>query len=434
VSDELARLVRAAQGEHRLPSVAAAVVVRGEPVLEIAIGRTDDAEDREATLATQYRVGSITKTFTAAAVTALVDEGKLGLDDPLGGHVPEVGDRPLTVRRALSHSSGLQREVPGNAWETLAFPSTAELLSDLDRAEQVLEPGAWWHYSNLAYVLLGEVVARVSGLPYERFVEERLLRPLGLDRTGWNPVEPVASGYYVDPYSGVLRTEADISETSAAGGLWSTVGDLCRWGAWLRAREPMHAVQVMADPDSWLLAHGLGLMLHRRGDRILYGHDGAMPGFLASLVCSRPDDVQTAVLTNASTPAAAVTELGLGLAERTIELHPREPELWRGHEEPPAEIAEILGVWWSEGSQFVFSWRDGRLEARVVGASPRVRPSVFEPDGGGRYRVVSGRERGELLEVVRDGGGTVTKLYWATYPFTREPGTFGPPPQRLPER
>jgi CubicO group peptidase (beta-lactamase class C family) len=425
VSEDLSRLVREAQSEHRLPSVVVGVVVRGEPVLELAIGTADDAEGRAPTPDTQYRIGSITKTFTAAAVMALADEGRLALDDRLGEHVPEVGDRPLTIRRLLSHSSGLQREPPGNAWETLEFPSVPELLGRLDEVEQVLEPGVAWHYSNLAFSLLGELVTRVSGVTYQQFVEERLVAPAGLARTSWQPADPRASAYYVDPYSGVLRREADIAETSAAGGLWSTAGDLCRWGAWLRDREAMHVVQVMADPDSWLLAHGLGLMLHRRGDLVLYGHDGAMPGFLAALICSRAEDVQTAVLTNATTPAAAVTGLGLRLAERAIELHPREPELWRGHEPPPAEIAELLGVWWSEGEQFVFDWRDGRLEARPTGASPRVKPSVFEAEGDGSFRVVSGRERGERLEVDRDESSAVVKLYWATYPFTREPQIFG---------
>jgi hypothetical protein len=184
----------------------------------------------------------------------------------------------------------------------------------------------------------------------------------------------------------------------------------------------MHVVQVMADPERWLLAHGLGLMLYRRGDRVLYGHDGAMPGFLASFMCSHEEDVQAAVLANATTPAIAVTELALTLAARAIELHPREPELWRGEEVPPPEIEPLLGIWWSEGSQFVFSWHDGHLEARLSWS--RQKPSVFEPEGAG-FRVVSGRERGERLEVARDESGAVTKLYWATYPFTREPTTFG---------
>ena len=426
MSDELARVVREAQSEHRLPSVSAAVVVRGAPALEVAIGFADAAADREATVATQYRIGSITETFTAAAVMALVDEGKVVLDDPLGGYLAEAGDRLLTIRRLLSHSSGLQREPPGNVWETFVFPTMPELLERLDETEQVLEPGVAWHYSNLAFVLLGEVVERVSGLSYQQFVEERLLGPSGLSRTTWEPAEPVARAYYVDPYSGVLRPEADITETSAAGGLWSTAVDLCRWGARLRDQNAMHVVQVMADPDSWLLAHGLGLMLRRRGDRVFYGHDGAMPGFLAALVCSQAEDVHAAVLANASTPALPVTELAFRLVERAIEQDPREPELWRGHEPPPDGIAEILGPWWSEGVQFVFSWRDGHLEARRVGAPARARPSVFEADGRDAYRVSSGRERGERLEVVRDEAGAVDRLYWATYPFTRQPELFGP--------
>ena len=87
---------------------------------------------------------------------------------------------------------------------------------------------------------------------------------------------------------------------------------------------------------------------------------------------------------------------------------------------------ELLGVWWSEGDQAVFSWRDRHLEAQVVGAPERVKPSVFEQEGPDRYRVAAGRERGELLEVVRDDSGAVVKLYWATYPFTRRPQLFGP--------
>jgi CubicO group peptidase (beta-lactamase class C family) len=427
VSD-LERLVREAQSEHRLPSVSAAVVARGEKVLELAIG-VADSDGAEPTPDTQYRVGSITKTFTAAAVLTLVDEGKVGLDDPLGRHVAAAGDRPLTVRRLLSHASGLQREPVGNVWETFDFPTMPELLATLDEAEQVLEPAAWFHYSNLAYALLGEVVSQTSGRPYAEFVQERLIAPLGLRRTSWERAEPAARGYFVDPYSGVLRPEGDIEGSggvSAAGDLWSTPGDLCTWGAWLRDQEPMHAVQIMADPCQWLLAWGLGLQLHRRGDRILYGHGGAMPGFLAGLACAREEDVQACVLTNGSTPGAAVEGLALALADRASELHPREPSLWHPGEAPPPEIEELLGQWWTEGTQIVLSWNGGRLEARLVAAPARVKPSVFEQVATDRYRIVSGRERGERLNVLRDEQGAVTKLLMATYPLTRAPETFGP--------
>jgi CubicO group peptidase (beta-lactamase class C family) len=398
-------------------------------VLELAIGIADGGAGQDATPDTQYRIGSITKTFTAAAVMALVDEGKVGLDDLLGRYVPDAGDRPLTIRRLLSHASGLQREPVGRVWETFRFPSMEELLATLDQTEQVLGPGAYFHYSNLAYALLGQVVAEASGTAFEQFVADRLLGPVELDRTGFDRAEPAAVGYYVDPHSGVLRPEAElrrIDGVSAAGDLWSTTGDLCRWGAWLRDRESMHAVQIMADPTSWLLAWGLGLILYRRSDRIFYGHDGAMPGHLASLVCSRDEDVQACVLTNSSTGSAAVMELALKLAETAIEQSPRVPELWRGHEPPPPEIEELLGIWWSEGDQIVLSWRDGHLEARNPTSPARVKPSVFAAEADDLYRVVSGRERGERLEVVRDESGAVTRLYLATYPLTRQPELFGP--------
>ena len=104
-----------------------------------------------------------------------------------------------------------------------------------------------------------------------------------------------------------------------------------------------------------------------------------------------------------------------------------ERERWAPEESPPAEIAPLLGRWWSEGDETIFSWRGGRLEARMAD-SPRERdPSVFEPEGEDRFRVVSGRERGEVLRVARDEAGEAVKLYWATYPFTRTPEVFGPP-------
>ena len=94
-----------------------------------------------------------------------------------------------------------------------------------------------------------------------------------------------------------------------------------------------------------------------------------------------------------------------------------------GPEVDPA-VRPLLGRWWSEGSEFVFSWSDGALSAAVAGAAHRP-PAVFAADGHDQWRVVSGREAGELLRVVRDDGGAVTRLHWATYAFTREARVFG---------
>jgi CubicO group peptidase (beta-lactamase class C family) len=429
------RLVLEAQSAGRLPSLSAAVFRAGELVWSDAVGLGDVEQRIEVTADTQYAVASITKTFTAAALLQLRDEGNLDLEDPLSRHLPEAAHGTPTLRRMLSHASGLQREPPGEIWETLEFPDEEELLRGLEEAEQVLPPAAAWHYSNLAYALLGHVVARVSSVPFRDYVQDRLLGPLGLERTTWGPTPPAALPYFVEPYSDAVRREPvlGLGGKSGESGLYSTVGDLARWGAFLcdpdesvlaeSSVSEMHDLQVMAEAD-WTRGWGLGIELWRRGDRIFGGHTGGFPGFLSILLYSRRERIGAVLLANTSR-WAKLSATGLDLAEAALEELPPELEPWAPEEPPPDEILPLLGRWWSEGDEVIFGWRRGKLEARLAAAPPEREPSVFEPEGEDRFRTVSGRERGELLRVVRDDAGGVVRLYWATYPFTRAPEIFG---------
>jgi CubicO group peptidase (beta-lactamase class C family) len=429
------RLVLEAQSAGRLPSLSAAVFRACELVWSDAVGLGDVEQRIEVTADTQYAVASITKTFTAAALLQLRDEGKLDLEDPLSRHLPEAAHGTPTLRRMLSHASGLQREPPGEIWETLEFPDEEELLRGLEEAEQVLPPAAAWHYSNLAYALLGHVVARVSSVPFRDYVQDRLLGPLGLERTTWGPTPPAALPYFVEPYSDAVRREPvlGLGGKSGESGLYSSVGDLARWGAFLcdpdesvlaeSSVSEMHDLQVMAEAD-WTRGWGLGIELWRRGDRIFGGHTGGFPGFLSILLYSRRERIGAVLLANTSR-WAKLSATGLDLAEAALEELPPELEPWAPEEPPPDEILPLLGRWWSEGDEVIFGWRRGKLEARLAAVPPEREPSVFEPEGEDRFRTVSGRERGELLRVVRDDAGGVVRLYWATYPFTRAPEIFG---------
>jgi CubicO group peptidase (beta-lactamase class C family) len=430
------RLVLEAQRAGRLPSVSAAVFRGDEVAWSEAVGLADVEHGVEASPDTQYALASITKTFTAVSVLQLRDEGKLDLDDPLSKHLPEATHGTPTLRRMLAHASGLQREPPGEIWETLAFPGEEELLRGLEEAEQVLPPMAAWHYSNLAYSLLGVVVARITGTAYRDHVQQRLLGPLGLERTTWGPSEGAALPYFVEPYSDSVRREPvlELGGKGGESGLYGTAGDIARWGAFLCEPDDsvlkassvaeMHDLNVMAEPD-WTLGWGLGIELWRRGERIFGGHTGGYPGFLSILCYSRRERLGAVLLTNAGNwPKLSPT--GLELAEAALEELAPELEPWRPEQAPPPEIAPLLGRWWSEGDETIFSWRDGKLEARLAAAPPERAPSIFESEGDDRFRVASGRERGETLRVVRDEGGEVVKLYWATYPFTRSPEVFGP--------
>ena len=428
---ELHRILATAQSEQRLPSVSAALVRNGEVVWTEALGIQEPGVP--ATPDLQYRIGSITKTFCAVAIMQLRDEDRLSLEDPVGIHLPDVPQQGPTIRRMLAHTSGLQREPPGEIWETLKPPSREELLTSLAEAEMILAPGLAFHYSNLAYALLGEIVARLTGRRFEEVADERILGPLGLTRTTWRREEPWARGYFVDPWDERLREEADFEPdaTQAVGGLWSTVGDLARWAAFFCEPDPavlkpetveeMLSVQVIRDAR-WRFGHGLGLMLYRQGDRVYAGHGGAMPGYLTGVVFSRPEKIGAIVLTGASATADP-EETALALCEKALELDPPLPEPWEPGEAPPEELTGVPGRWWSEGEEFVFRFRKGRLEAQIPRSS--LPPGVFERVDRDLYRTVEGRERGETLRLVRDEAGTVVKLYWATYPFTRAPETFG---------
>ena len=163
----------------------------------------------------------------------------------------------------------------------------------------MLPSGARFHYSNLAYALLGIVVERVSGVSYKDYVRERLLGPLGLERVSFEPEPPAAKGYLAQPYAdGVWDTVGvETGAWASAGQLWGTAGDVCRWGAFLadpdesvlakKSAEEMRTVQAIDDHERWLSGYGLGLQLRREGDRILAGHGGSMPGFIARLFFSR---------------------------------------------------------------------------------------------------------------------------------------------------
>jgi len=427
---ELEQLVRREQRDKRLPSIAAAVTRAGEPVWETAVGAADVRAEREATPDTQYRVGSITKTFTAAAIMQLRDAGKLDLEDRLDSYIEGAAHVP-TLRRLLSHTSGLQRETQDDAWLRAQFAAVPELVETFDRAEQVLPPGARFHYSNLAFALLGIVVERVSGVPYREYVEQRLLRPLGLARTSFDPQEPAATGYLVQPYVEAAWEETPVQTGAwiAAGQLWGTVRDLCRWAAFLAEPDEsvlrretvaeMRTVQSIDDHTRWTGGYGLGLMLRRQGERIFAGHGGSMPGFIAGVYVSPSDKVAAAVLTNSS--SAAVGDLVLALVAATAARWPVPPEPWRVEQPPPDEVVPLLGIWFMEGDQVVIRWRDGALEARFPDDPEWTEPAVLRREGDDRWRIASGWEHGELLRVERDGGGTVTRLVLAGYPVTREP-------------
>src|SRR5690242_13999170 len=190
------RLLAELQRRERIPGVCAAVVRPDRAPWLASVGQATSGVAAGA--ATQFSLGSITKTFTATLVLRERDAGRLDLDDPVAAHLDVPRHGGLTIRRLLSHTSGLQREPPGDVWDTLEMPTAAELVAGLAEAEAVSAPGRRWHYSNLAYALLGEIVARTAGVPWAEALARDLLRPLGLAGIGVEPGPDAADGFLVE--------------------------------------------------------------------------------------------------------------------------------------------------------------------------------------------------------------------------------------------
>ncbi|MBO0839522.1 MAG: beta-lactamase family protein, partial [Sciscionella sp.] len=353
------------QSGRRVPSIVAGLCSAGRLSFTGARGAVDG---EPPTAGTQYRIGSITKSFIAVLIMRLRDDGKLALDDRLGKYLPDTRFGDATIAQLLSHTAGVTAEPPGPWWERTAGGDFSALQGGLADERFRHRPGARFHYSNVGFALLGELVARLRGADWVKVLRREILAPLGMRRTTPSPEPPHARGWAVHPYADVLLPEP-LSETGAmapAGQLWSTVTDLASWARFLGGDTgdvlsvdtlaEMRHPSAVDDVNSMGAGYGLGLMLHRVDqptvghgveDRILFGHNGTMPGFLASLVVDPITGTAAVTLANC-TAGPSMPQLADDLITIADRLEPPLPTPWW-----PADIdgdidsalLELTGTW-----------------------------------------------------------------------------------------
>jgi CubicO group peptidase (beta-lactamase class C family) len=236
------------EGKH-IPGVAYGVVAGGELIHSRGIGSLRVGETAPPDADSVFRIASMTKSFTAATVLSLRDEGRLSLDDPIGRHVPELADlplptadsRPLTVRQLLTMSAGLATDDPwGDRQQGLDLAAFSELLRG--PLTFAWAPGTRFEYSNLGYGILGRLITNVAGAEYRDVVRERVLRPLGMDSTGYLeaevPPERLAHGYLWRDDAYVEEPLDPYGALASMGGIFTSVRDLARWVAFFTDAFP----------------------------------------------------------------------------------------------------------------------------------------------------------------------------------------------------
>lgn len=315
-ADNVDDYIEAQLRQLHIPGLSLAVVRDGRMAKQHAYGLANVELNVTVTQDTIFEIGSITKQFTATAMMMLVEEGRVGLDEKLSKYLDGVPEAwgGVTIRHLLTHSSGIHNYLltPG-LFEATARPGQSH--DDIARLfftrlqELDFQPGATWAYSNTGYLLLGNVIEKVSGKSYWEFLEERIFKPLGMkaSRSG----EPTAiitgraAGYAWTGSS--FKNRGALTENAyGAGSIVSTAGDMAKWdaalyGEKLLKRSSLNQMWTPAKAADGALApfnYGFGWFVDTYHGRRVVAHTGGTPGFSSALYRFVDDKLTVIILTN----------------------------------------------------------------------------------------------------------------------------------------
>jgi D-alanyl-D-alanine carboxypeptidase len=322
----------AAIKEQRTAGVSVAVVKNGRTLVTKGYGFADLENDVPATPATVYRIGSVTKQFTSAAIMRLMEQGKLSLDDTLQKFFPNFptqGNR-VTVRHLLNHTSGIKSYTSlGPKWARVIrldlVPDSVVALFANEPFD--FKPGDAYRYNNSAYFLLGMIIEKLSGKTYGQHLQDEFFTPLGLESTIYCDQAPIikhrAQGYATRPGGGFINAEPlSMTQPYAAGSLCSTVTDLVAWTQALSSGKVVSpaSYKLMTTPVSLNngnpITYGFGLGTGTLGGHRQVSHNGGINGFVSELHLYPDDSVITVVLTN--TGALTAIQLERLIARRAL--------------------------------------------------------------------------------------------------------------------
>jgi len=303
-------LASSAIAAKKIVGIGIGVMKKGEIILAAGYGDADVENKIKATEHTIFRIGSITKQFTAAGILLLAERGKLSLDDEITKYFPDfpVNGQHITLERLLSHTAGLKRNFE-NYMASNPNDTHEQFVALFGHDPLRFPPGEMFKYSNRDYYILGTILEKVSGQSYLDFVQQNIFKPAGLNET-YNMADPSISkprafGYRIQDGQFTKDEDPDMKPMFSTGAIGSTVTDLLKWQtalvhnkvlsqeSWRRMTKPVTLNNGSA------AEYGLGLFVSQLDGHPRIHHGGYVTGFRAELSYFPDDDVTVAILCNA---------------------------------------------------------------------------------------------------------------------------------------
>jgi D-alanyl-D-alanine carboxypeptidase len=295
-----------------------------------------------------YRIGSITKMFTALMLEQLVDAGKVRLSDPVEKYFPEVkavqgrypDAPPITLIQLATHTSGLGRE-PDNIEAATTGPVSdwqKTLIAALPQLHYQFEPGMRFFYSNIGFAILGAALSRASGESYVEYVPKHIFEPLGMSHSALERnaqiLPHLSKGYQLAGPNGEVDSETPQREHEAGrgykvpnGAIYTTVGDLARFASFLMGQGPESVLktgsldrfqrQLAVPADIGLTSgYGLGFQVDRRDNYVAFGHGGAVAGYTSMLLLNRAKGIGVIVFSSGAANPGSLAERSLDMLSK----------------------------------------------------------------------------------------------------------------------
>ena len=315
------------------PGASVLVMKEGETLHEAGYGLANVEWGVPVTPDTVFRVGSITKQFTGAAIMLLEQRGALSVHDPITKYLPDYPTHGhlITIENLLNHTSGIKSYTGIEGYmgnPVRADVSTGELIDVFKHLPMDFAPGDAWRYNNSGYVLLGAIIEEVSGQSYEAFIADNIATPLDLDSTFYGGPKLIprrAAGYSLDDDDNVVNAGLiSMTQPHAAGSLLSTTRDLAEWHKALTGGEFIHddsyekmtAPAVLNDGETYPYGYGLGRGLLR--ERSMIAHGGGIHGFSCYVLWLPGEDLYVAVLTNGAAAGPGPTTVAKKVAAMVV--------------------------------------------------------------------------------------------------------------------